>query len=94
MDNMSQTASSYAFLEWKLLNLKWNLIEICYQGCDWQQVSMVLVMACCLTNDKPLTLKQLEMYGCILSIVATDPLVLKHQTISAHNAEKTLIDLV
>ena len=31
--------------------------------------------------------KQLEMHGCVLTTVATDALVLKHQGISTHNAE-------
>ena len=32
--------------------------------------------------------KKLEKHGCILSNVATDALVLKHQVISTHNANK------
>ena len=35
----------------------------------------------------PLTHKQLEMHGCMLSTVATDALVLKHQVISIHSAD-------
>ena len=34
-----------------------------------------------------LTHKQLEMYECLLSTVATDALVLKHQAICIHNAD-------
>ena len=34
-----------------------------------------------------LTHKQLETYGCVLSTVATNALMLKHQVISIHNAE-------
>ena len=34
-----------------------------------------------------LTLKHLETYGCTLSTVATDALVLKHQVISIHSAD-------
>ena len=34
-----------------------------------------------------LTHKELEMHGCILSTVANDALVLKHQAISIHSAE-------
>ena len=34
-----------------------------------------------------LTYIQLEMHGCILSFVATDALVLKHQAISIHNTD-------
>ena len=33
----------------------------------------------------------MEMHGCILSIVATDALVLKHQAISTHSADEMLI---
>ena len=31
--------------------------------------------------------KQLETHGCVLSTVATDALVLKHQAISIHSAD-------
>ena len=34
-----------------------------------------------------LTLKHRETHGCVVSTVATDALVLKHQAISIHNAE-------
>ena len=34
-----------------------------------------------------LTAKHREMHGCVVSIVATDALVLKHQAISIHNAD-------
>ena len=34
-----------------------------------------------------LTHKQLKVYGCVLSAVATDVLVLKYQAISIHNAD-------
>ena len=40
-----------------------------------------------------LTRKQLEMHGCIISIVATDALVLKHQGISIHNADSIFSEL-
>ena len=35
----------------------------------------------------PLTHKQLETHGCVLSTVATDVLVLKHQAITIHTAD-------
>ena len=41
----------------------------------------------CLANDLHLTLKHRETHGCVVSTVATDALVLKHQTISIHNAD-------
>ena len=34
-----------------------------------------------------LTLKHRETHGCVVSTVATDALVLKHQAISTHNAD-------
>ena len=34
-----------------------------------------------------LTLKHRETHGCVVSTVATDALVLKHQVISIHNAD-------
>ena len=34
-----------------------------------------------------LTPKNRETHGCVVSTVATDALVLKHQTISIHNAD-------
>ena len=41
-----------------------------------------------LVEDKDLfTLKHREKHGCVVSIVATDALVLKHQAISIHNAD-------
>ena len=44
-------------------------------------------------KSKVLTHKGLEMHGWILSIVATDALVLKHQGISIHSAHKISIAL-
>ena len=45
--------------------------------------------ACRPINLKPqvLTLKHGETHGCVVSTVATDALVLKHQTISIYNAD-------
>ena len=40
-----------------------------------------------------LTLKHRETHGCVVSTVAADALVLKHQAISIHNADETLIVL-
>ena len=36
--------------------------------------------------------KQLETHGCIISTVATDALMLKHQTISIHSADQIVLD--
>ena len=38
-------------------------------------------------NGADLTLKHGETHECAVSTVATDALVLKHQTISIHNAD-------
>ena len=40
-----------------------------------------------------LTLKHRETHGCVISTVAADALVLKHQAISIHNPDYTLIVL-
>ena len=40
-----------------------------------------------------LTHKPLEIYGCVISTVATDALVPKHHTISIHNADLVSIVL-
>ena len=39
------------------------------------------------TPSITLTLKHRETHGCVVSTVATDVLVLKHQAISIHNAD-------
>ena len=41
----------------------------------------------CLVLDIFLTPKHQETHGCVVSTVATDALVLKHQAISIHNAD-------
>ena len=38
-------------------------------------------------HSSALTLKHRETHGCVVSTVATDALVLKHQAISIHNAD-------
>ena len=40
-----------------------------------------------LSLDWQLTLKHRETHGCVVSTVATDALVLKHQAISIHNTD-------
>ena len=52
----------------------------------WRHVS---IMTCQITNNSfvHLTLKHRETHGCVVSTVATDSLVLKHQAISIHNAD-------
>ena len=41
----------------------------------------------CNLNSVILTLKHQETHGCVVSTVATDALVLKHQAIIIHNAD-------
>ena len=43
--------------------------------------------------DQDLTPKQLETHECVFSNVATDGLVLKHQTISTHSADEIIFVL-
>ena len=45
------------------------------------------------SNHGALTLKHRETHGSVVSTVATDALVLKHQAISIHNADWTFIVL-
>ena len=44
-------------------------------------------------KDEWLTLKHWETHGCVVSTVATDVLVLKHQAISIHDADSSFIVL-
>ena len=46
---------------------------------------------CWMVQAMFLTLKHQETHGCLVSTVATDALVLKHQAISIHNADETFI---
>ena len=48
--------------------------------------NIVLTSSCRAFRTK-LTLKHWETHGCVVSTVATDALVLKHQAISIHNAD-------
>ena len=53
------------------------------------KISNTTVQAYRNTINFLMVLKQLEMHGCVLSTVATDGLVLKHQAISStHSAEE------
>ena len=57
---------------------------------DWWRACLY---GCCETRkfarelNSYLTLKHRETHGCVVSTVATDALVLKHQAISIHNAD-------
>ena len=48
-----------------------------------RQIQKVILM------QFPLTFKHRETHGCVVSTVATEALVLKHQAISIHNADET-----
>ena len=50
----------------------------------WEDTDMLTLLYLCQTS---LTHYQLETHGCILSTLATDTLVLKHQAISTHSAK-------
>ena len=55
------------------------------------KAGMIMAPKLCIINsvndDTCLTLKHGETHGCVVSTVATDALVLKHQAISIHNAD-------
>ena len=58
----------------------------------WQMLENTNILLCYLkyiqhSKTANLTQKQLEMYGWVLNIVATDALVLKHQATSIPNAD-------
>ena len=60
----------------------------CYNGTQLCHViSHINPMRTILTTTRALTLKHREAHGCIVSTVATDALVQKHQAISIHNAD-------
>ena len=48
---------------------------------------MIFTAAIWCDKNVYLTLKHRETHGCVVNIVATDALVLKHQAISIHNAD-------
>ena len=53
----------------------------------WHLVLFENIFKVALKQRDGLTLKHREMHGCVVSTVATDVLVLKHQAISIHNAD-------
>ena len=46
-----------------------------------------ILYICIFYRFSTLTLKHRETHGCVVSTMATDALVLKHQAISIHNAD-------
>ena len=74
----------------------WHLVNIVawgHQAITWTNVDHVLCCNMVPLGHNELTLEHLEMHGCVVSTVATDALVLKHQAISIHNADLTFIVL-
>ena len=59
-----------------------NMIERIYILC-----LIIIIKSEVWTIAHCLTLKHRETHGCVVSTVATDALVLKHQAISIHNAD-------
>ena len=55
--------------------------------------SDIMVFSSDLQECRMLTPKHRETHGCVVSTVATDALVLKHQAITIHNADQTFIVL-
>ena len=66
-----------------------SVVESKYKGifiqCKFENVFAKCQLFCLGINV--LTLKHQETHGCVVSTVATDALVLKHQAISIHNAD-------
>ena len=58
-----------------------------------QMMSFIMANKIWRNSISMLTHKQLETHGCILSTVATDALVLKHQAISIHSVDQIFITL-
>ena len=56
-------------------------------GRNFNEILMEIQIIRCVWKCHLLTLKHWEMHGCVVSTVATDALVLKHQAISIHNAD-------
>ena len=57
------------------------------QNCSRTQVNPIFLWVTWNLPVSYLTLKHWETHGCVVSTVATDALVLKHQAISIHNAD-------
>ena len=66
-------------------------VQMCYIYIDFILVIRVFTCKYHYIFYHVLIHKQLEMHGCVLSTVATDALVLKHQAISIHIADEILI---
>ena len=79
--HLLQRATDVAIIYWCKLELAPfiinNMGDLCYILFIWMS----------------LTLKHRETNGCVVSTMATDALVLKHQVISIHNADCTFIVL-
>ena len=79
------------WFRWSLWNMGW-FHSLRYYVISWNQnlIMQVLILVLCLISSDEtinLTYKELETHGCVLSTVATDALVQKHQAISIHSTE-------
>ena len=92
-----QPISSHV-IDWEMLSsLRGNLEQPAMFQCEgvilknviersiWQKISLGPGKGW--ARKRALTLKHWETHGCVVSTVATDALVLKHQAISIHNAD-------
>ena len=67
----------------RVANIDLNIETVKVLSC----FDMVCAMSVTCHGKAWLTLKHRETHGCVVSTVATDALVLKHQAISIHNAD-------
>ena len=65
-----------------MLNLKLQSTQL-----QMELTSMLYTNVICKRQQGQLTPKHRETHGCVVSTVAADALVLKHQAISIHNAD-------
>ena len=103
LDDGCREALKPQFLTWTLNFISWILSLLCFlPQPTWYTISIEVKKCgvickskfgciCCLRQYcvvcDILTLKHRDTHGCVVSTVATDALVLKHQAISIHNAD-------
>ena len=77
---LHHTMLHYAMVCYVMLYLFYHTIKVVMNAVN---VTVIMPFDLCPTNQwNVLTLKHREMHGCVVSTVATDALVLKHQAIS------------
>ena len=83
----------WVFVNWTLRNkLQWNFNQNT-KFFIHKNASENIVWETAAIWSRGRWVKHQEMHGCVVSIVATDALVLKHQAISIHNADHIFIVL-